>query len=245
MGAHSFEQRWAGEDPQRGFDALCEEDRCSFGHDPYTGDIGQKSGFKVLSRKPVSEEEARRLAAAFTDKADKWDEVCGAIPLARRSDKVTVRTPTVRARSQEDAKTILRNKYGDDLSRIVSLEPRTSIHSGKITAVRHAVKPRIVWTVNGQGAHPNKTAAAKEARRQAKAFVVKVRAGGAGYRSDGEFFVTPQIAFDEKQGEPARSALTIRVGLFDKTATWSAKVELRKADPTTPGTWLFVGLAAS
>lgn len=240
MGAHSFERRWDGADPQAGFDAMHQDDLASYGHDPYTGDIGQKSGFTVLSRTPVSEDQARRLADEFMDEADKWDDTCGAIPLAGRGGKTATRKPSIRATSEREAKRLLREKYGDDLKKIVRLEPKGVPHSGKVAATKRDVKPRIIWTVNGQGAHPNKTAATKAARERAKAFAAAVKAGEKKYvnASDGEYFVAPAVAQSE-------AALVLKVGLFDKPVAWAVEVEVQKVDTSKPGSWLFVGVAAS
>lgn len=240
MGSWFFQERWDGADPDAGFKALHEDDLRSHGDDPYTGTLGQKSGFTRLATKPVSKVEAERLADDFSDKSDKYDDYCGAIPLAGRKGKPRRSKPAVRAATEREAKRLLRERFGDELVRIITLKPKRPPHSGKVVATKHEVKPRIVWTINGKGEYPNKTAASKAAREKAKAFAAKAKAGGrVYYSSEGEFFVAPAVKVDGDQ----TAALALKVALNDKPVAWEVEVELQKADATKPGAWLFVGWA--
>lgn len=242
MGSWFFSEQWNGADVDAGFRAMHDEDCRMQGDDPYTGSMGQKSGFVRLAATPVSEDEARRLSDEYSDASDKSDDCCGAIPLAGRAGKRRTMRPTVRATSERAAKKLLKEKYGSDLVKIVSLETKSALpHSGKVVATKREVKPRIVWAVNGQGEHRTKTEATKVARAKAAAFAVAVKAGQKKYvsSSDGEYFVAPVVAGG------LDAALVLKVGLFDKEVAWSAVVETQKVDTTKPGSWLFVGWARS
>jgi len=85
MGATTFAVSYKGtktkKSAQKCFDTLVEYDRIVYGHDAYTGDIGQKSSFKIMEHKfrkdyKVHDWTEELIETEFTDP---WDKTCGAV----------------------------------------------------------------------------------------------------------------------------------------------------------------------
>lgn len=117
MGGTTFENLVRMADPNEAFRAAVEEARHESGHGGYTGTIGEKPGFVIIQREPVTPEEAYRIAERLVDDGDpriddKWGDA-GAIPVVTgiRTERIGSFEGSVeawRADSKAEATAVLR-----------------------------------------------------------------------------------------------------------------------------------------
>jgi hypothetical protein len=240
MGAHSFSYHATGgeNDGEKLFNALSEEDARSYGDDPYTGDIGQKHGFELATRRILLPTEVDDYVHENTDRNGKWDGTALAVRVAKVTGQPKTKVVKVRAASKDEAiqKARAKAKSGKRpvTVKVVKAKATGSVHSTKVKRAKlPSAKPRIRWSCGGSKTY----ATAIEAARAAEASLKRKVAEDRLYNTT-SYTVVPVVESDG-------GAYKVTIGRNDKVASWEVELETRVVAPDKVGGWVFFGMCAS
>jgi len=106
-GAQDYSLFVKGKNVEKAFKDAQEQDRYEYGSDPYSGTIGQASNYRLVTRTPMTIEEAGELGDKRVNRLDKWG-YAEAIPIGEtkvlgREKKLSLK---VRAGNVEEARRV-------------------------------------------------------------------------------------------------------------------------------------------